>query len=91
MKNRIYLFVSIFILVTQLPCSAQVVLDGTLGRSGPVAGPDYAITSDLGRQVGSNLFHSFSQFSIYSGESATFSGPSAVQNIISRVDRKSVV
>ncbi|MFO7664372.1 MAG: hypothetical protein R6X18_17510, partial [Chloroflexota bacterium] len=36
--------------------SAQVTLDGTLGPAGPLAGPDYAITADLGRQVGGNLF-----------------------------------
>ncbi len=66
--------------------SAQVVRDGTLGpAAGPLAGPNYAITSNLGKQVGSNLFHSFSKFSIYQNESATFSGPQAIQNIISRV------
>jgi len=29
----------------------------------------------VGRQVGANLFHSFSQFNIQTGESATFTGP----------------
>jgi filamentous hemagglutinin family protein len=64
---------------------AQVTLDGTLGRAGPLPGPDYQITADLGRQVGGNLFHSFGQFSIHTGESATFSGPNSVHNIIGRV------
>jgi filamentous hemagglutinin family protein len=64
---------------------AQVTLDGTLGRAGPLAGPNYAITADLGKQVGGNLFHSFGQFSIHTGESATFSGPNSVSNIIGRV------
>ncbi|CAK0768246.1 exported hypothetical protein [Gammaproteobacteria bacterium] len=64
---------------------AQITLDGTLGRAGPLPGPNYAITPDLGRQVGGNLFHSFGQFSIHTGESATFSGPSSVSNILSRV------
>jgi filamentous hemagglutinin family protein len=35
--------------------------------------------------VGGNLFHSFGKFSIYTGESATFSGPTSVKNVISRV------
>ncbi|MDM8525332.1 filamentous hemagglutinin N-terminal domain-containing protein [Desulfococcaceae bacterium HSG8] len=35
--------------------------------------------------AGTNLFHSFQQFNIHSGESATFTGPDSVQNIISRV------
>jgi filamentous hemagglutinin family protein len=65
--------------------SAQVTLDGTLGRAGTLPGPHYAITADLGQQVGSNLFHSFGLFSIQAGESATFSGPNSVNNIISRV------
>lgn len=64
---------------------AQVTLDGTLGRAGALPGPDYAITADLGRQVGGNLFHSFQTFSIQRSESATFSGPPSVSNIISRV------
>lgn len=64
---------------------AQVTLDGTVGPAGALPGPNYAITADLGRQVGGNLFHSFGQFSIYSGESATFSGPNSVNNIIGRV------
>jgi len=64
---------------------AQVTLDGTLGRAGALSGPNYQITPDLGRQVGGNLFHSFGQFSIHTGESATFSGPNSVSNIIGRV------
>lgn len=63
----------------------QVTLDGTLGPSGPLSGPNYAITADLGQQVGGNLFHSFGLFSIQTGESATFSGPNSVSNIIGRV------
>ncbi len=64
---------------------AAVTLDGTLGQAGPLAGPNYQITPELGRQVGGNLFHSFGQFSIHTGESATFSGPNSVNNIIGRV------
>jgi filamentous hemagglutinin family protein len=64
---------------------AQVTLDGTLGRAGPLRGPNYAITADLGQQRGGNLFHSFGLFSIPAGESATFSGPNSVNNIIGRV------
>ena len=64
---------------------AQVALDGSLGRAGAVPGPNFAITADLGRQAGANLFHSFSQFNIARGEVATFSGPASVANIISRV------
>lgn len=64
---------------------AGVTMDGTLGRSGNLSGPDYAITADLGRQTGNNLFHSFSQLNLSQGESAIFSGPASIANIIGRV------
>jgi filamentous hemagglutinin family protein len=64
---------------------AAVTTDGSLGHAGSLPGPNYAITADLGRQVGGNLFHSFGQFSINVGERATFSGSNSVSNIIGRV------
>ncbi|MBK8534014.1 MAG: filamentous hemagglutinin N-terminal domain-containing protein [Candidatus Competibacteraceae bacterium] len=64
---------------------AAVTLDGSVGRAGALPGPNYQITADLGRQVGGNLFHSFGQFSITTGESATFSGPNSISNIIGRI------
>ncbi|MBI5234062.1 MAG: filamentous hemagglutinin N-terminal domain-containing protein [Deltaproteobacteria bacterium] len=66
-------------------CSAGITLDGSLGKSGALTGPNYAITPDLGRQMGGNLFHSFGTFNLNSAESATFTGPVSVENIISRV------
>lgn len=75
----------IFILVS--PARAQITTDGTLGKSVSLSGPDYSITADLGKQAGANLFHSFSRFDISTGETATFTGPNSVENIISRVTR----
>src|SRR5215813_504728 len=85
------------------PASAQiqvpgqgVVRDGSLGSTpaGIVPpGPDdlgtatYLIRADLGEQRGGNLFHSFTRFSIGSGERATFTAdgaPSPIDNVISR-------
>ncbi|MBD2492888.1 filamentous hemagglutinin N-terminal domain-containing protein [Nostoc sp. FACHB-280] len=61
---------------------AEVKPDGTLGTA--VSGSNsYNITG--GTAVGNNLFHSFSQFSIPTGGSATFSSNSGIQNIFSRV------
>jgi len=68
-----------------LATRAEVVLDGSLGPGGALAGPDYSITADLGRRAGANLFHSFSVLDIGAGESATFSGPADVLRIVSRV------
>jgi filamentous hemagglutinin family protein len=64
---------------------AEVTLDGTLGPSGPISGPDYLISDDLGQLKGSNLFHSFGIFNVNTGESATFTGPNSVENILGRV------
>ena len=64
----------------------QIVLDGTTGAPGALTGPSYTIPSTLGTRVGQNLFHSFSEFNVLSGESATFtSATGTTQNIIGRV------
>jgi filamentous hemagglutinin family protein len=75
----------ILLSINSLSTNAEVTLDGTLGRGGTLPGPDYLIGADLGRQHGGNLFHSFQGFNLQSHESATFSGPNSVSNIISRV------
>jgi filamentous hemagglutinin family protein len=64
---------------------AGITVDGTLGREASLSGPDYQITAELGRMSGNNLFHSFGLFSLSQGESAIFSGPSSIVNIIGRV------
>lgn len=64
---------------------AQISTDGAFGPSMPLSGPDFRIGAELGKQVEGNLFHSFRDFNIRSGERATFAGPDSVKNIISRV------
>lgn len=87
-------FAGLVLLVNPADSSAQVVFDGNLrpendGLSPNVANAgepaDYQIESRYGIQSGGNLFHSFSTFSIGSGESATFSGPVGLDNIIGAV------
>lgn len=75
------LLVSLFLAVSQ----AQISLDGSLGPRGALTGPDYAIPAAVGQIRGGNLFHSFGQFTIRTGESATFTGPDTIANILSRV------
>jgi len=65
--------------------NAEVTTDGTLGPQLNLSGPDYQIGPDLGQQRGGNLFHSFKDFNLQRLESATFSGPNHIQNVISRV------
>jgi filamentous hemagglutinin family protein len=45
----------------------------------------YLISDNLGTRAGNNLFHSFGAFNIGTGESATFTGPAGIQNVIGRV------
>src|SRR6202035_3247675 len=67
------------------PLFGGVVLDGSFGTRGPLPGPNFMIQPNFGRQVGSNLFQSFSQFNLTSTQSATFLGPNSVHNILARV------
>ncbi|MDM8565495.1 filamentous hemagglutinin N-terminal domain-containing protein [Candidatus Halobeggiatoa sp. HSG11] len=76
---------TILLLITTLSSNAEVITDSTLGQNINLPGPDFQIGADLGQQHGSNLLHSFQDFNLNSSESATFSGPNSVQNIISRV------
>ena len=64
---------------------ADVVLDGTMGTTGTLSGNSIEITSDMGATSGNNLFHSFQTFDLTSSQTANFSGPASVQNIIGRV------
>lgn len=79
-----------FCITISLKAWADVVLDGTISPWwGAIPGPDHDIYNDYGHQVGSNLFHSFSQFNISAGQSATFKvwtpPPAPIANIIARV------
>jgi filamentous hemagglutinin family protein len=62
-----------------------VTVDGRFSPAQTLSGPNYAIGANLGKQVGGNLFHSFGQFSLVKGDTATFSGPATVSDVISRV------
>ena len=64
---------------------AQIVTDGTVGSATELQGPDYMIPDDLGEHHGRNLFHSFLRFNVHKEQSATFTGPPTVENIVSRV------
>src|SRR4051794_13967546 len=67
------------------PVQAQIVTDGTVGPKVSLRGGEIEIGADLGTRSGDNLFHSFEKFGIATGQTATFTGPSAIKNVISRV------
>ncbi|MDM8551055.1 filamentous hemagglutinin N-terminal domain-containing protein [Desulfobacterales bacterium HSG2] len=94
MKFALQSAIIIFVLaITAIPVHSDgmhprgIQLDGSVGNAGKLnlPGPDYDIRAEYGQQAGTNLFHSFHRFNIHSDETATFSGPPSLQNIISRV------
>ena len=94
LKRPLHCFLALAVAAAALPSAAQnsqISLDGSLphGRTdvltGPGTGPEYVISEDLGWRSGSNLFHSFLRFSVGLGETATFTGPSEIENILARV------
>jgi filamentous hemagglutinin family protein len=81
---------SIFLysLVASTPASAQISPDGTVSTDVSQSGDVFEITG--GAKAGSNLFHSFQEFSIPTGKEAFFNNAANVSNIISRVTGGSV-
>ncbi|NJL60069.1 MAG: filamentous hemagglutinin N-terminal domain-containing protein [Desulfobacteraceae bacterium] len=79
MKIPYFFIMSSFLFISPLYADGThpigIKLDGTVGTAGKIdlQGPDYQIRAELGKQVGSNLIHSFEQFNIHASESATFS------------------
>ncbi len=68
-----------------LSVCGQISTDGTVGAAVELQGPQYHVSHDLGTIVGANLFHSFHDFNVGANQSAVFSGPNAISNILSRV------
>lgn len=63
---------------------AGALTDGSVGAVQSLSG-NFTIPQTLGTINGANLFHSFRNFSIATGESATFTTTNALQNVIARV------
>jgi filamentous hemagglutinin family protein len=74
-------------LAPRLGSAQHITIDGRLSPAQALAGPNYTIGPNLGKQVGSNLFHSFGLFGLTTGESATFTagGTGPISNVIGRV------
>jgi filamentous hemagglutinin family protein len=76
--------------------NGSIVTDGTVGTTGHLGAPqtfsgsDVKITQDMGTTAGHNVFQSFNEFNIGSGQTVTFTENSTnfVNNIIARVTGK---
>ena len=84
MKLIIYIFLTLFISHSY----AEITFDGTLGPKVELKSDikgNYSIEANFGEKFGNNLFHSFDKFNIEKGNSAIFSGPDHIANIIGRI------
>ncbi|AFZ24637.1 filamentous hemagglutinin family N-terminal domain protein [Cylindrospermum stagnale PCC 7417] len=69
---------------------AQITPDGTLPNNSLTEQVGKSININGGTKSGSNLFHSFDQFSVPDGITANFQNIGGIQNIFSRVTGKSI-
>ncbi|MEN9519647.1 MAG: hypothetical protein RLZZ381_2235, partial [Cyanobacteriota bacterium] len=68
---------------TNNPASAQITSDGTVNTQVTENGNTAEITG--GERSGDNLFHSFQDFSVETGNEASFLNANDIANIFSRV------
>ncbi|MEG3882356.1 filamentous hemagglutinin, partial [Microcoleus sp. herbarium7] len=67
------------------PSNAEIVPDASLPVNTTVIVNDSNNFIQGGTQAGNNLFHSFREFSLLTGETAFFNNSTDIQNIFSRV------
>ncbi len=84
MRHRALLSLGL-VLVALGQSLGQVVVDNSFSTGGVLTGPDFLIPDSIGKTVGGNLFHSFNEFNVQAGGSATFTGPDTINNILGRV------
>ncbi|MDM8547409.1 two-partner secretion domain-containing protein [Candidatus Venteria ishoeyi] len=84
--GKIWFFGGLYLFFS--PVAAEITVDSSFFQQPQLLTPnqgEYAITQNLGKVIGNNLFHSFQDFNLKQGETARFSGAAHINNVISRV------
>jgi filamentous hemagglutinin family protein len=90
-KITYFLLLPFYVLLYQGRVFAQITPDSTLGSEGSVVTPGVIINNqaadriDGGASRGTNLFHSFLDFNLNTGQRVYFASPTGIDNIITRV------
>ena len=79
------LLLGVLLTSSQAQVATTITPDGTLGTAVTQSGTLYNITGGTRPGNGSNLFHSFDRFTVGTNDTARFSGPNGIVNILSRV------